>query len=178
MEWEFEVNGICCSMANALRRTMISQVPTIVIDTVVIKENDSSLADEFIAHRLGQIPLRKTTTDPTTDFKIKLEAYGPVRVYSRDIVFSDGIELVSGDIIIMNLKENECIKLYGNTEEGIAQEHSKWSPCCGTSYTKLSDDSYKFRIETAGSKTAKEVWKEAIEILKNELVGYKKLLKT
>ena len=142
-EFEFIINADA-AFCNALRRTLISGVATIVIDTVCIKENDSSLSDEMVAHRLGLIPLRKTTTDPTTEFKIKLEQVGPKRVYSRDIIFPDGIMAVSPDIIILNLGTDECIKLIGTTEEGtvLDQNHAKFSVSTGTSYKKLSDKIY------------------------------------
>jgi DNA-directed RNA polymerase II subunit RPB3 len=177
-EFDFIAN-IDASMANALRRTIINGLRSIVIDTVTIKENDSNLCDEMIVQRLGLIPLKKTDKDdPTTEYKIKLEEVGPKRVYSRDIVFPPGIEPVSPNTIILNLGPGEWIKLTGVTEEGNAfdKEHAKFSVSCGTAYEKLSDNSFHMHVETTGTISAKDALLKAIQVLKDELVMYKKLI--
>ena len=63
----FEMDGVDASIANAFRRIMISEVPTMAIETVYITSNTSVIPDEILAHRLGLIPL---LIDPSK-FKFK-----------------------------------------------------------------------------------------------------------
>jgi DNA-directed RNA polymerase II subunit RPB3 len=51
------------SMANALRRIMMAEVPTLAIETVTINENSSVLFDEFLAHRAGLLPINSKNVD-------------------------------------------------------------------------------------------------------------------
>jgi len=54
----FSMIGIDASIANAFRRIMIADVPTLAVETVFIDNNTSVVQDEVLSHRLGLIPFR------------------------------------------------------------------------------------------------------------------------
>ena len=57
-ELVFEISGVDVSFANALRRIMIAEVPTIAIEHVYMWNNSSIVHDEVLAHRIGLVPIK------------------------------------------------------------------------------------------------------------------------
>ncbi|KAK7520301.1 RNA polymerase Rpb3/RpoA insert domain-containing protein [Phyllosticta citriasiana] len=55
---QFSLVGIDTAVANAFRRIMISEIPTIAIEDVYVMRNTSIIQDEVLAHRMGLIPLK------------------------------------------------------------------------------------------------------------------------
>ncbi len=55
---KFSVDGIDNAFANALRRTMVSEVPTMAIEDLFYYDNTSVVPDEVLAHRIGMVPLK------------------------------------------------------------------------------------------------------------------------
>lgn len=54
---EFDLLNVDTSIANALRRVIIAEVPTMAIETVFVVNNTSVIPDEVLAHRMGLLPI-------------------------------------------------------------------------------------------------------------------------
>ncbi|XP_014217470.1 DNA-directed RNA polymerases I and III subunit RPAC1 [Copidosoma floridanum] len=57
-ELEFDLIGCSAALANAFRRILLSEVPSMAIDKVYMYNNTSIIQDEVFAHRLGLVPLK------------------------------------------------------------------------------------------------------------------------
>ena len=53
----FELLHVDTSFANALRRILLAEVPTVALEHVYMWNNSSIIHDEVLAHRLGLVPL-------------------------------------------------------------------------------------------------------------------------
>lgn len=54
----FDIIGVDAPIANAIRRILLAEVPTMAIENVFIHDNSSIMHDEMLAHRLGLVPLK------------------------------------------------------------------------------------------------------------------------
>ncbi|SAL99784.1 hypothetical protein [Absidia glauca] len=154
----FVLSDTDLSVANSLRRVMIAEVPTVAIDMVEIETNTTVLADEFLAHRLGMVPIdsreveklryTRCTEDRTKD------------VTSRDLITSNPAFIpVAQDkndtgILLVKLRKGHELKLKCIAKKGVSKEHAKWSPVSGVSFeydphNKLRHTTYWFEESEA-----------------------------
>nr|BAS01745.1 DNA-directed RNA polymerase II third largest subunit [Amorphochlora amoebiformis] len=61
------------SILNSLKHTMILYLTTIAVESVVIYLNTSDLSDEFIAHRLGFVPMKSNPANDTINKNCKID---------------------------------------------------------------------------------------------------------
>ena len=53
----FDLVGVDCSIANALRRITLNDLETMAIEKVMFRQNTGIIQDEKLAHRLGLVPI-------------------------------------------------------------------------------------------------------------------------
>ena len=76
-EVTFFLSNTHISLANALRRVVIAETPTMAIDLVEIEVNTSVLHDEFLAHRIGLLPLASKTVNQFKLPRVSLSIRSP-----------------------------------------------------------------------------------------------------
>mgnify|MGYP001579340742 CR=1 FL=1 len=125
------VKGTSPAMMNAIRRTILNEVPILAIEEISMYENNGVLFDEFLAHRIGMVPIK---TDSKTyklgdKVKVSLDVSGPATVYSKEIKVADpALSVLDKNIPLAKLKANQRIRLEGEAIAGTGKQHVKYQP--------------------------------------------------
>ena len=147
--------------ANALRRTMLTDIPKMAIDEVEFHlgpidvdgkefESITPLFDEIIAHRLGMVPV---PTDysmftpkeqcncggvgcPSCEIMYSLNKHGPCTVLSGDLqpLGDAKLKVKDEDIPIVELADGQSVLIYAHAVMGTAKQHVKWQVANGVGY--------------------------------------------
>ncbi|KAI9822783.1 MAG: 45 kDa subunit of RNA polymerase II [Thelocarpon impressellum] len=154
---DFTIRNSDLAFANSLRRTVLAEVPTLAVDLVEVEANTSVLPDEFIALRLGLIPLNsKNVEDVLYTRDCECEQYCELcsvtltlharctgdeimKVYARDLVVADsrpnefvGLPIITDPegygSVICKLHKGQEVRMRCVAKKGIAKEHAKWAP--------------------------------------------------
>ncbi len=133
------VKGTDHVFMNSIRRAAMNSVPVFAIEDVTFYDNSSILFDEYLAHRLGLLPIK---TDPKKfklgdKVKFTLDKEGPGTIYSKDIKTTDPvIDIIEKEIPVAKLKKGQRIRLEATAIMGVGKEHAKWQPAI-ISYNQL-----------------------------------------
>lgn len=147
------IEGTNAAFMNTLRRIILSEVPSMAVDDVVIIENSSTLQDEFLAHRIGLMPLKTDldTYNLPENCKCKSE-FGcnlcrvslildveaedhTITVYSGDFKSENpSVVPVSNKIPIVKLAPEQKIRLEAYARLGKGEDHARWQPVSMCAY--------------------------------------------
>ena len=129
------------AFANALRRVMKSEIPTMAVEFVDFEENTSGMFDELVAHRIGLIPLTydEKAYSLKNDCKcggkgcsrcevtLVLDKQGPCTVKAGDMKSTDdSVQPPEKDIPIVELLEGQKLKFEAVAQLGLGIDHIKW----------------------------------------------------
>jgi DNA-directed RNA polymerase subunit D len=186
----FTVTDITPQMANALRRTIISDTPVMAIESVLFYDNSSILNDEVLAHRLGLLPLKtdlKTynlVSECTCKQKgcgkctavLTLDVEGPKTVYASDLKPKDPeVTPVYPKTPLVKLTEGQKVKLEAKAILGRGSDHIKWQ--AGLASYEEKKDAYHFMIESYGQLPVKELVSIAFDSFEEKIKTIKEQLK-
>jgi len=144
----FTLAGASPAFANAFRRAMIGEVPTLAIENVRIYDNTSAFFDEMLAHRLGLIPIKTDLSTYSTQenctcggagcpgctVTFTLSVEGPKTVLSSDLIPQDPKATpVYDNIPIVKLAKGQKLVVEARAVLNTGREHAKWQPTlvCG-----------------------------------------------
>lgn len=186
---KFTLEGSNEKFSNALRRAVLSEVPSLAVKEATFIENNSAFYDEFIAHRLGLVPLEGETKGMNLpeecscegkgcskcEVKFTLTEKGPTTVKSGDLKGPSKFSVADENIPLIKLEEGQKIKLEATAVLGRGKEHAKWQPGL-ISYSYDDPEKVEFTVESHGGKSPEEMVLGGAEILKDKAKEFKKLL--
>jgi len=164
--------------ANAIRRVIMSEIPVLAIDEVDFYENTSALFDEYIAHRIGLIPIKADLGIEKGKSKVtfSIDCKGPCTVYASNLKTKDKEAKPAYERIpIMKLGEGQSLRLEGIAREGIGKEHAKFQPCfCSYKQHKTDPTTFEFEVESFGNMPPKKLLEKTLKIITNKAEELKK----
>src|SRR5467141_367455 len=188
----FVLSGVKPAFANALRRIMLSEVPVMAIDDVMILENNSVMYDEILAHRLGLIPI---TTDLESynlpeectckselgcskcraSLSLEIEASDPVEVVYTSNLKPENPEVkpVSDKVPIVKLAQGQRIKLEAYARLGRGRDHAKWQPASACTYSyDPKAKTFNFFVESTGTLPPEKLVLDAARLISAKTLGF------
>ena len=179
-----KLEGTDVYFVNAIRRVMLSELPKLAIDDVIIYDNTSPLFDEIISHRLGLIPIPtdlrlmvfrkdckcngKGCPSCTVRYTLSKEEEGTV--YSGDLQPEhESLAIKEDKIPIVELSKDQRIILEVEAVLGQAKDHAKWQTILAPSYTMdVSIEVDKKRMDDVKD-FIKELPKDLVELKSDKL---------
>ncbi len=165
---EFRLSDAPVGFANLLRRYAMSQVPTFAIDQVTVYENSSAVFDEYIANRVGLVPLKMGGKyKPDDEVGFTLEASGPCTVYSGDLkAGAEKIKVATDHIPLLKLLQDQNLRLEAKAIMGVGRKHAKWQ--AGMAGYEITPAGLNFKVESFMQMPPRDMMLTAAELVESK----------
>jgi DNA-directed RNA polymerase II subunit RPB3 len=180
---EFVLKNTDVSMANALRRIILVEVPTIAIELVEFEANTTVLNDEFLAHRLGLVPLlsarvhdmKSIYEDADDDDFLDVHFALDVRCTSDDTISVTSKDLQldpqhpdihpvgyhnpdDKGILLVKMRRGQELKLRAVARKGTGKDHAKWMPVATCVFQYMPEITINHGLMDTLTDEQKEEW--------------------
>ena len=164
---------------NSIRRTMLSDLPKLAIDDVIIYDNTSPLFDEIISHRLGLIPIPtdlkilefkenckcKGKGCPSCTVRYTLSKEGEGIVLSGDLQPEHESFAIQDDKIpIVELSKEQRVILEVEAILGKGRQHAKWQTVQAPNYIMDAIIDFDKKRESDVKEFIEKLPKDIVEI--------------
>lgn len=175
------------SLTNALRRAVLGRVGGIAIYSITISHNTTVFWDEYIAHRMGMVPIRPTSgfdacvaevhaatiassQQRTCHFpsigSMSLDVENTtnsIQLVTAGQMKSDAFEPIHPDTPIVYLSPNTKLHFVAHVHASVGRSHSRFCPAL------CSMDSGSLTIESHGFMSPKDILSESLDAVETEL---------
>ena len=142
-ELSFMVKGTDNTFMNTLRRMILDEVPTMAIEWVDFKKNDSVMYDEMVALRLGLVPLKTDLKAYTLPERCSCKGEGCAKCQVALILKTKASGMIETDklkskdpatvpvydtIPLTFLEGEQELEFMATAQLGKGKVHAKWSP--------------------------------------------------
>jgi DNA-directed RNA polymerase subunit L len=137
-ELSCEIRNVPVSFMNAIRRTLLSGIPTVVIRDVEILDNTTQMPHEMLKHRFEMLPVNVSPEDTAIirDAKIELRVLGDTKdrlLTTDDFVVESGREKIlmrdrdmDTPLVFLRVRKGEVVHIKGR----LAVETTNVSQVC------------------------------------------------
>lgn len=150
-QFELDVDNGNISLANSLRRSLLSNVETYAFHDIDIIKNTSKMNDDILKHRISLIPIKYNFNDNLDDITFSLNVKGEdnsiTNIYTNNLYSSDKKIYFDQEILLNILKDNEEINLIAKVVKGIGETHAKWSQICNLGYKYKEDQNKNLELK-------------------------------
>lgn len=122
-----ELKNVPISFVNGLRRILLSEIPTVVINNVKILDNTTQMTHEMLKHRVEMLPINVHPTEVETIRDAKIELRYLVSDQSREVTSDDFVvtgaktsnvflhdKMLGTPMYFMTLKPSESLHITAN----------------------------------------------------------------